>query len=482
MGKLQSVKRVLPMRPPPPNWQLFELKRFCFEGLDIPMFRNPAVLRRALTHPTERDLSRRYGHNAAFQFLGLRLISAVMGNLALKSKPLRLQNMVEYVTSMSELAKCGNKIGLKHVVHFQRNKMGSPTDVNLLGSTYQAVAAAILVDFGYAEAQKFVERGFAELLKEKLAEEEDRFPRQPHQAISAEINFWRNQSKKLHKNKRPEPRGEIIAEEVRGRIYCRVRLEVLGIVLGRGDGRGKTQAVKNAIRGALATLQSPYETFERQEWIHGDVFKQPAHNGLLFLQALGCVKDVRKTKDDCILVDRKKKYTTGEEAIAELRQRTSHDLQDTEHMRFGLDLDTKRLSKYLEEADMKQVAELIMVANDRSQKRQVSNRLVVGHMLVDLFASEEAFWALAVNNERAEADGMDRLMRAQSQIWLQAQRAELLGFLATDKTVVEDAKNPVKRILESQMAGALRLTLSVVFENHGFSAVRDLMHAITYYE
>jgi len=103
-------------------------------------------------------------------------------------------------------------------------------------------------------------------------------------------------------------------------------------------------------------------------------------------------------------------------------------------------------------------------------------------MLVKLFASEEAFWALAVDNERAETDGMDRLMRVQSQTWLQAQRAELLGFLATDKTVVEDAKNPVKRILQSQMAGALRLTLSVIFENHGFSAVRDLMHGITYYE
>eukprot|EP00189_Rhodosorus_marinus_P003067 CAMPEP_0113956488 /NCGR_PEP_ID=MMETSP0011_2-20120614/2107_1 /TAXON_ID=101924 /ORGANISM="Rhodosorus marinus" /LENGTH=445 /DNA_ID=CAMNT_0000966675 /DNA_START=563 /DNA_END=1900 /DNA_ORIENTATION=- /assembly_acc=CAM_ASM_000156 len=445
------------------------------------MFRNPAVLRRALTHPTEKDLSRRYGHNAAFQFLGLRLISAVVGNLALKSKPLRLQNMVEYVASMGELAKCGNKIGLKHVVHFRRNKMGIPTDVNLLGSTYQAVAAAILVDFGYAEAQKFVERSLAELLKGKLAEEEDRFPRQPHQAISAEINFWRNQSEKLHEDKRPEPQGEIIAEEVRGEIYCRVRLEILGIVLGRGDGRGKTQAVKNAIRGALATLNSPYETFERRDWIHGDVFKQPAYNGLLLLQALGCVKDVRKTKDDCIIVD-KKKYTTGEEAIAELRKRTSHDLQDTEHMRFGLDLDAKRLSKYLEEADTKQVAELLVVANNRSQRRQISNRLVVGHMLVNLFASEEAFWALAVNNERAEADGMDRLMRVQSQPWLQAQRAELLGFLASDKTVVEDAKNPVKRILESQMAGALRLVLSVVFENHGFSSVRDLMHAITYYE
>eukprot|EP00189_Rhodosorus_marinus_P011605 CAMPEP_0184742732 /NCGR_PEP_ID=MMETSP0315-20130426/5691_1 /TAXON_ID=101924 /ORGANISM="Rhodosorus marinus, Strain UTEX LB 2760" /LENGTH=123 /DNA_ID=CAMNT_0027213721 /DNA_START=470 /DNA_END=841 /DNA_ORIENTATION=- len=123
-----------------------------------------------------------------------------------------------------------------------------------------------------------------------------------------------------------------------------------------------------------------------------------------------------------------------------------------------------------------------MVANDRSQRRQVSNRLVVGHMLVKLFASEEAFWALAVDNERAETDGMDRLMRVQSQAWLQAQRAELLGFLPTDKTVVEDAKNPVKRILQSQMAGALRLTLSVIFENHGFSAVRDLMHGITYYE
>jgi len=482
---MSGIRRVLPLQPPPPNWQLFELKRLCLEGLKIPMFRNPAVLRQALTHRSDDEKAKKFGNNHALESLGDRVAEAVVSVNVARWKPIRMKLLQKFLTTNDRMALSAKRLGLHHAVHFKRDSNGYPRDITILGSTYEAVIGAIMLDHGYKQAEEFVTRTLLDGAQDDLkADHEEYFPRNPYNAMGAELTYWRQQAEKLHNQKPPVPIADLIVEEVRGRNsqnqYWKIRLDLLGVTLGRGDGHNQKRAMNNAVLSALKTMRSPFKSFEKGDWNTGDVSRLGASNSLKFLKSLGVIKEFRLNENDCTVDG--KNFESGEAALSWLRSRSRLKLEPDSHYDFGLEIDFDRMRTLLDEDDVKNVSQVAKIANDREDEEEIARKLIVGDSVVNLFAMEEAFWGCAVDQKSARKYQLEDLMRMQTSKWLRAQRAERLGFVPTESTIVKDIQLRNTNLIEERMASGLRLTLAVLMDKHGYDSVRNLMHKITYFE
>eukprot|EP00188_Purpureofilum_apyrenoidigerum_P005006 Plantae.Rhodophyta-Purpureofilum_apyrenoidigerum.ctg6118.p2 GENE.Plantae.Rhodophyta-Purpureofilum_apyrenoidigerum.ctg6118~~Plantae.Rhodophyta-Purpureofilum_apyrenoidigerum.ctg6118.p2 ORF type:complete len:483 (+),score=89.46 Plantae.Rhodophyta-Purpureofilum_apyrenoidigerum.ctg6118:161-1609(+) len=482
---MSGIRRVLPLQPPPPNWQLFELKRLCLEGLKVPMFKNPAILRQALTHQSDDEKAKKFGNNHALESLGDRVAAAVVSVNVARWKPIRMKLIQSFLTTNDRMALVAKKVGLHHAVHFKRDSSGYPRDITILGSTYEAVLGAIMLDHGYKQAEEFIVRTLLAGAQEELKSDYDEyFPRNPYNAMGAELTYWRQQVEKLYHKKPSVPVADMIVEEVRGRNshnqYWKIRLDLLGVTLGRGDGHNQKRAMNNAVLSALKTMRSPFRTFESGDWNAGDVSRLSASNALKFLKLLGVINDSRSTKNACTVDG--KSFESEEAALSWLRSQSRLKLEPDSHYDFGLEIDNERMRTLLSEDDVKDVLQVAKVANEREDEEDIVRKLIIGDSVINLFAIEEAFWSCAVDQKAARKYQLEDLMRLQTSKWLRAQRAERLGFVPTESTIVKDIQLRNTNLIEERMGSGLRLTLAVLMDKHGYDSVRNLMHKITYFE
>ncbi|HEX7957192.1 MAG TPA: ribonuclease III [Pyrinomonadaceae bacterium] len=147
-------------------------------------FRDRRLLERALTHRSwahesvgaggEREA--RALHNEAFEFVGDSVLGLVVAAALFRTHPEvtegELSRMKHRLVSTQTLARVARRLQLGEFLRVGRGeeKTGGRRKRALLADTFEALLAAIFLDGGYAEAQRFVERALGGELDESTPE------------------------------------------------------------------------------------------------------------------------------------------------------------------------------------------------------------------------------------------------------------------------------------------------------------------------
>ena len=147
-------------------------------------FRDRRLLERALTHRSwahetvgaggEREA--RTLHNEAFEFVGDSVLGLVVADALFRSHPEvtegELSRMKHRLVSTQTLARVSRRLQLGEFLRVGRGeeKTGGRRKRALLADAFEALLAAVFLDGGYAEAERFVERALGGELEEATPE------------------------------------------------------------------------------------------------------------------------------------------------------------------------------------------------------------------------------------------------------------------------------------------------------------------------
>ena len=235
--------------PPAPDTSLLE------ERLDY-SFRNRRLLERALTHRSwahemvgaggEREA--RALHNEAFEFVGDSVLGLVVADALFRSHPEvtegELSRMKHRLVSTQMLARAARRLQLGEFLRVGRGeeKTGGRRKRALLADTFEALLAAVFLDGGYDEAQRFVERALASELEEVSPES------------AAAADFKTMLQERLQSERHLSPQYDLV--ETEGPPHARA-FHVEAVFDGervRGQGQTIKAAEMEAARRALELL------------------------------------------------------------------------------------------------------------------------------------------------------------------------------------------------------------------------------------
>jgi ribonuclease-3 len=219
------------------------------EGLEALLgmdFRDPRLLRRALTH-------RSYAHeeslswddtNERLEFLGDAVLDLVISDYMYLSHAHldegELTQIRSYLVNMNSLAEMARELGIGPYILLSREERadGGEDKSSILADTMEAIIGAVYLDRGLEAARKLVLR----LVRERLDE-----------ALSGplEYDYKSRLQEKVVKEKGVLPKYRLSEE---GPDHCKVfhaEVFVDGVSLGRGSGSSKKEAEQAAARQAL---------------------------------------------------------------------------------------------------------------------------------------------------------------------------------------------------------------------------------------
>ena len=214
------------------------------------VFRDPALLREALTHPSTR-LGARTGQpdNERLEFLGdavLQLaVTERLYDLLPEAPEGKLTQTRATLVSRNQMAKLAEEIGLGALLEMsfgEERNQGRSRSSNL-ANAMEAVIGAVFRDGGWEAARAAVAR----LLDPAVA---------TNIAAAADANAKGDLQELLQRTGGTPPRYLCLREEgpAHDRFY-EVAVERDGKELGRGTGKNKQEAEFHAARAALAALR-----------------------------------------------------------------------------------------------------------------------------------------------------------------------------------------------------------------------------------
>ena len=219
-------------------------------------FRDPLLLRRALTHRSyaNEQPEPRPQHNEALEFLGDAVLEFLISAWLLERHPFESEGTLSKLRASTVSAPTLQKLAALHELgeHLLLNrgeeKTGGRRKSALQVNAYEALLAAIYLDGGIDAAREFVRREFATIL-------EDLDPRDLTAA-----DFKTALQERLQANGLPAPRYNIIesAGPDHQRIF-RVEVTVSGQTLAAGMGRTIKSAHQEAASVAFANLEELLE-------------------------------------------------------------------------------------------------------------------------------------------------------------------------------------------------------------------------------
>ena len=214
------------------------------------VFRDPALLREALTHPSTR-LGARTGQpdNERLEFLGdavLQLaVTERLYDLLPEAPEGKLTQTRATLVSRNQMAKLAEEIGLGALLEmsFGEERNQGRTRSSNLAHAMEAVIGAVFRDGGWEAARAAVAR----LLDPAVA---------TNIAAAADANAKGDLQELLQRTGGTPPRYLCLREEgpAHDRFY-EVAVERDGKELGRGTGKNKQEAEFHAARAALAALR-----------------------------------------------------------------------------------------------------------------------------------------------------------------------------------------------------------------------------------
>jgi ribonuclease III len=214
-------------------------------------FEDPALLMRALTHPsvlseTPKDTDQVYER---MEFLGDSILGFLIANEAYRRFPdMREGGMTRIrgrLIAGSVQSKVARDLGIGDLLVFgeTERQSGGRGIRSALENAYEAITAAIYLDAGLEAAREWMLRTMGPLITEEAAAA----PENPKSLLQ-----------ELVQARGGVPAYETISQQgpAHDRTFT-VQVQVNGDVLGKGTGRTKREAEAQAAAVALKTLQKP---------------------------------------------------------------------------------------------------------------------------------------------------------------------------------------------------------------------------------
>ena len=215
-------------------------------------FRNPALLHQALVHSSYLNENPQLASdsNERLEFLGDAVLGLLVADELFAAYPNldegKLTELRTHLVRRDTLARAARRLELGEELLLGRGEQadggrGRPTN---LAHAYEAVVGAIFVDRGLAAARRFVRRSLGSDF-ERIADRA--FPFDPKSRLQ-EITQAHNQTTPVYQLVRAE-----------GPDHARrfvIEVVIDGQVLGKGRGRSKQQAEKEAAHEALERIDA----------------------------------------------------------------------------------------------------------------------------------------------------------------------------------------------------------------------------------
>jgi ribonuclease-3 len=228
-----------------------------FEPLEAAVgyrFRDRGLLEHALTHRSRvhEDASGGVFDNESMEFLGDSILGFVIADMLFREFPQHNEGqkskLKASIVSATTLARLGQRMNLGAYLILGRGeeKTGGRRKQALIADSFEALIAAIYLDGGIDPARAFIERQFAELIREARRQ-------------GAEAAFTEDYKSALQEWLQSRERGlptYRLASEGGPPHLRRFEVEVLvdGEPLARAEGFSKKEAAQAAAKAALALL------------------------------------------------------------------------------------------------------------------------------------------------------------------------------------------------------------------------------------
>jgi ribonuclease-3 len=217
--------------------------------MNLPQFKNPAALARALTHRSylnENDDV--YEDNERLEFLGDAVLDLVAAELLYQRLPEmregRLTRLRASLVSAERFAALAQSLGLGARIRMGRGEeaSGGRTRPSMLSDAFEAVIGAYYLDSGLQAVREFMEPLFAPLLEQVIRDDTDVDDKSLLQEWS-------------QAERRQTPRYRVVSES--GPDHERtfvVQVSLGDAVVGQGEGRSKRAAEQAAAADARRRL------------------------------------------------------------------------------------------------------------------------------------------------------------------------------------------------------------------------------------
>jgi ribonuclease-3 len=209
------------------------------------MFKNAELLERALTHKSYANENRALAHNERMEFLGDAVLNLVVTEYLMKTCPDAtegdLSRLRAVVVSEPALASVAREIDLGNYLRLGKGEelTGGRGKDSLLGNSLEALIAAVYLDAGANETNKFVIRLFDDLIKKTCA-------------LRNTLDYKTELQELCQERLKQLPEYRIISESGPDhRKQFEVELFIKGVVYGHGTGKNKKEAEQRAARVAL---------------------------------------------------------------------------------------------------------------------------------------------------------------------------------------------------------------------------------------
>lgn len=208
-------------------------------------FKDPALLKQALSHKSYASESGSGVYNERLEFLGDSVLASVVAHAVYTGFPDEpegnLSKKKSLLVSRPSLAAWGEELGIGAHLHLGvgEESTGGRTRLSLLANAVEALIGAIYLDGGYEAAAKFI-RGWYEARRGTLLETD-------HKSKLQEL------LQKRHKSP-PTYQTQAATGPDHDKVF-EILVRIGETELGRGTGKSKKEAEQNAARDALAKLE-----------------------------------------------------------------------------------------------------------------------------------------------------------------------------------------------------------------------------------
>jgi len=218
-------------------------------------FKDTAVLKQAFVHSSYVNENPELApeSNERLEFLGDAVLGLIVAHDLFGAYPDhdegKLTELRTHLVRRDTLAKAGRQLGLGQELLLGRGEEsgGGRARPTNLAHVYEAVVGAIFLDGGLRAAQGFVRRSLGDDFK---SVSERAFPVDPKSGLQ-EISQSRYQTTPVYR--------VVEAEGPDHARYFTVEVTIDGRVFGKGRGKSKQQAEKEAAQAALESLEEPSE-------------------------------------------------------------------------------------------------------------------------------------------------------------------------------------------------------------------------------
>ncbi len=220
------------------------------KNLSLPKFHNKDIQFQVFTHRSYLNESNSAKEsNERMEFLGDSILSYVVSSYIYKKYPHlkegELTNLRSILTNTETLYHVANDLRLGELLNLSKGEEagGGRTNKSLLANTYESVVGGLYLDQGIEAAQQFIADTILSQIDTIIQDQGLKDPKSHLQEI-------------LQEKYKDSPIYEIVQEEGpdHARTYT-VRVSLGNRELGRGVGKSKQEAEKQAAKKALTSLK-----------------------------------------------------------------------------------------------------------------------------------------------------------------------------------------------------------------------------------